>query len=67
MAAIYVPCATVVPNAAITDSVVVIVAILFDISLILSIVDVLKYEAEKHIKWKWVAIISIALHILRSF
>jgi hypothetical protein len=30
------------------------------------LVEVLKYEARKLVAWKWVAIISIALHILRS-
>tara|TARA_Y100000296_G_C5000674_1_gene170022 strand:- start:27 stop:134 length:108 start_codon:yes stop_codon:yes gene_type:complete len=30
------------------------------------IVDILAYEARKIRLWKWVAIISVALHILRS-
>jgi len=31
------------------------------------LVEILAYEARKIKLWKWAAIISIALHILRSF
>ena len=31
------------------------------------LVEVLAYEARKIRLWKWVAIASIALHLLRSF
>ena len=30
------------------------------------LVDILTYEARKIRLWKWVAIISIALHLIRS-